>query len=142
MHFANRSPARRVYNDILHKNSSTQAHFGPAGLYKIRGFDPRDENRLYLFDAESDKQDVDALHRDIPNAIEEHGDALGLEEFFQDIYNKTAAPSSTILEVLIDNPDIDVLTPAGNSRRKATAIKSGDIIRLNPQKSWFSIFNN
>ena len=39
IHFANIYRARQVYNNILHDNSSTQAHFGRSGLEMLH-FDP------------------------------------------------------------------------------------------------------
>ena len=50
IHFANTYRARQVYNNVLHANSSTQAHFGRSGLNMLR-YDPcHDGGSLYLFD--------------------------------------------------------------------------------------------
>src|SRR3546814_7831945 len=50
IHFANSYRARQVYNNLLHANSSEQAHYGRAGLHML-SYDPRHEDgSLYLFD--------------------------------------------------------------------------------------------
>ena len=47
IHFANNYRARQEYNNILHKNSSMQAHFGRSGLNMLV-FDPKEgEGALY-----------------------------------------------------------------------------------------------
>lgn len=141
LHFANRPTARKVYNNILHENHSHQAHFGRSGLNML-AFDPNQEIALYLFDSDSRARASHELHQDIPNLIEAHGDSIDLDSFHLEIYNQTAAHSDDIHSVLISNPDIDVLTPDGNSRRSANTITSGDTIRLKKQTSFFPLFSH
>lgn len=80
MHFAKSYRARQVYNDILHENSTYQAHFGRSGLSML-SYNPDDEVSLYLFDNDSRKLAKEQLHDDIPKLISEHGDALLLKIF-------------------------------------------------------------
>lgn len=141
MHFANRATARRVYNDILHSNSTCQAHFGHSGLNML-AFDPTHEGKLYLFDRDSRISAKEALHEDIPRLIDQHGDAIPIADFNLEIYNGTPAHSSDILEVLISNPDLEVLTPSGNPRRKANTIREDDILRRTKQRSFFPMFKS
>jgi three-Cys-motif partner protein len=55
IHFANSYRARQEYNNVLHANSSMQAHFGRSGLNMLY-YDPRhDTGSLYLFEM-SDRQ--------------------------------------------------------------------------------------
>lgn len=137
MHFANNYRARQVYNNILHDNSDTQAHFGRAGLdmllYDPR-YDPQFEGQLYLFDGDSRESAKSALYDDIPKLISEHGDAIAVEDFYLDIYNGTAAHSDDIHEMIIENNDIEVITEAGGKRHKANTIKPSDLLRLKQQK--------
>ena len=42
--------------------------------------------------------------------------------------------------VIIDNPDLDVITPAGGERRKANTIVVGDTIKLKKQLTFFPKF--
>lgn len=139
MHFARSPTARRVYNNVLHANHSHQAHFGHSGLNML-AFDPREERELYLFTDDSRKRTIDSLHQDIPYLLEQHGDYIGWDDFNLEVYNQTPARSNDIHSVLIDNPDIEVLTPTGNPRRSANTITSGDNIRLNKQTSFFPLF--
>jgi three-Cys-motif partner protein len=50
IHFANSFRARQVYNNILHYNSSEQAHFGRAGLDMLSYDAKKEDGALYLFD--------------------------------------------------------------------------------------------
>ena len=139
MHFANRPTARRVYNNVLHDNASYQAHFGRSGLQML-SFNPAEETNMYLFDVDSRSSAKEALHEDIPQLIDLHGDVISIEDFHLTIYNETAAHSDDIHSVLIENDDLEVLTPAGNPRRKPTAIKNDDVLRLKTQRTFFPMF--
>ncbi len=54
--------------------------------------------------------DVPALHRGT-------GDAVGVGDFYETIYNATPAHKDDNHRAIIDNPDIAVITPAGGERR-------------------------
>ncbi len=71
-HFANNYRARQVYNDVLHENSTSQAHFGRAGLSML-AFDEREEGSLYLFDEEGREHAREQLYKDIPKLVSRHG---------------------------------------------------------------------
>lgn len=139
IHFANSYRARQVYNDILHTNSSTQAHYGRAGLNML-SYNPAHEGRLYLFDEDSRKLAKEELYDDIPRLVSEYGDALTVEEFYIAAYNETAAHSDDIHEMVIANPDMQVLTPTGGERRKANTIRPDDILTIKTQRSMFPLF--
>ncbi|APG63142.1 hypothetical protein LPB140_10475 [Sphingorhabdus lutea] len=140
MHFANRPTARKVYNNILHDNSSYQAHFGRSGLSML-SFNPAEESNLYLFDDSSRESAKKALHDDIPRLIDQHGDVINIEDFYLSIYNETPAHSDDIHSVLIENTDLEVLTPTGNLRRKPNTIRLGDALRLKSQRTMFPMFS-
>ena len=139
MHFANRVKARKVYNNILHDNSSYQAHFGKSGLNML-SYNPAEEGNLYLFDEDSRMQAKSELHDDIPKLIEQHGDIISIDDFYLNIFNGTAAHSDDIHEVLMSNPDLEVITPTGNLRRKANTIRVEDTLRLKKQITMFPMF--
>lgn len=140
IHFANVYRARQVYNNVLHDNSSMQAHFGRSGLNML-SYDPRHENgSLYLFDFSGRQQAIGQLLEDIPRLVAESGDVLEMTEFYESIYNATPAHADDVHRAIIDNPDIEVLTPAGGERRKANTIVAGDVLRLKDQKSFFPLF--
>jgi hypothetical protein len=75
---------------------------------------------LYLFDENSRALAKSDLYDDIPRLISEYGDALTVEDFYTASYNETAAHSDDIHEMIIENPDVEVVTPQGRERRKPT----------------------
>lgn len=141
IHFAQSYRARQAYNNILHKNSSSQAHFGRSGLEMLIQ-DPRDNiGSLYLFEESDRVKARDQLSEDIPRMISKFGDAMRVQDFFSNIYNETPAHSDDINKSAITSSEIEILTPGGGVRRKHTSIKTDDIIRLKEQKSFFPIFD-
>ena len=140
IHFANFYRARQVYNNILHDNSSAQAHFGRSGLNML-SFDPdHDGGTLYLFDEPSRQTAKGQLFDDIPRLISESGDVIAMADFYENIYNTTPAHTDDVHAAIIDNPDIEVITPAGGARRKANTIVVNDVLKLKAQKSFFPMF--
>jgi three-Cys-motif partner protein len=140
IHFAKVSRARQVYNNVLHANSSLQAHFGRSGLDML-GYDPaHDSGALYLFDDLGRERSRIQLLDDIPRLISEHGDAIGVQDFYAAVYNITPAHSDDVHTAIIENPDIEVITPAGGERRKARTISVDDTIKLKRQQSFFPMF--
>ncbi|MBY0510468.1 MAG: three-Cys-motif partner protein TcmP [Rhodospirillaceae bacterium] len=135
IHFANNYRARQVYNDILHDNSTSQAHFGRSGLNML-AYDPSQEGALYLFDVDGRNDAKKQLLNDIPHLLEEAGDAIGVRDFYESTYNATPSHKDDIHAAIIENPDIEVVTPTGGLRRKANTIDVEDILRLKHQRSF------
>jgi three-Cys-motif partner protein len=140
IHFANFYRARQVYNNILHNNSSMQAHFGRSGLNML-SFDPsHDDGALYLFDTSGREIAKSQLLEDIPRLISESGDVIGVGNFYESIYNVTPAHTDDVHTAIIDSPDIEVITSAGGERRKANTISVTDVLKLRNQRSFFPMF--
>ena len=140
IHFANIYRARQVYNNILHQNSTAQAHFGRSGLNML-AYDPSHEDgSLYLFDVSGRESARTQLLADIPRLISESGDVIGIGDFYESIYNATPAHTDDVHQAIIENPDVEVITPAGGERRSVNTIAVGDILKLKPQKSFFPMF--
>lgn len=137
IHFANSYKARQVYNDVLHKNKSAQAHFGRSGLNMLY-YNPDEEINLYLFDRPSRFNARLQLDRDIPNLLESNGGQMTIDEFYSNSYNHTPAHSDDINFSLVNNPDLQVITSSGGTRRSTNTIKNGDFVRLRNQRSFFS----
>ncbi len=136
IHFANSYRARQVYNNILHDNSSSQAHFGRSGLNML-SYDPTHESgSLYLFDVSGRREAKRQLLDDVPRLISESGDVIHVGAFYESIYNSTPAHMDDIHDAIIENPDIEVVTPGGGERRKANTIRSGDVLKLKRQRSF------
>ena len=142
IHFSNSYRARQVYNNTLHSNSSMQAHFGRSGLDMLV-YDPsHDGPHLYLFDDSGRERSRRQLHDDVPRLVSESGDAISVEDFYGAIYNATPAHSEDVHAVIIENPDLEVITPAGGERRKSNTIAVGDTIKLKRQLTFFPMFLN
>lgn len=141
IHFANFHRARQVYNNILHDNASSQAHFGRSGLHML-SYDPKHEGKLYLFDINSRAAAQQELLEDIPRLVMESGDAMTVLNFYESIYNITPAHADDVHAAIMENPDLEVITPAGGERRKANMISIDDVVKVKTQRSLFPMFLN
>ena len=104
-------------------------------------YDPRhDEGMLYLFDDDGRSTAKEQLLEDIPRLVTESGDAMPVVDFYESIYNATAAYTDDVHTAIIENPDLEALTPAGGERRKAHTIGVDDVIKLKRQRSFFPMF--
>lgn len=139
IHFANSHRARQVYNNVLHKSGASQAHYGRSGLNML-SYNPKQEGALYLFDVTGRQLAKDQLMEDIPRVISDSGNAITVADFYEGIYNATAAHTDDIHSAIIENPDLQVVTEAGGERRKSNTIIVSDVIRLKVQRSFFPIF--
>ena len=140
IHFANVYRARQVYNNVLHDNASLQAHYGRSGLNMLL-YDPKyDDGMLYLFDDSGRASSKHQLLGDIPRLIAESGDTIRVMDFYESIYNATPAHTDDVHAAIIENPDLEVITPAGGERRKANTIAIDDTIRMKKQRSFFPMF--
>lgn len=135
MHFSSATRARQVYNDVLHRNATHQAHFGRSGLNML-SYDPDREGGLYLFDDDGRKKALEQLMTDVPRVVSGFGDAIGVEAFYRDIYSLTAAHSEDIRAALYNADDLEIITPNGGERRKSGTISNDDTIRLKTQRSF------
>lgn len=77
---------------------------------------------------------------DIPRLVSDAGDAMSVMEFYESIYNITPAHADDVHAAIIENPDLEVITPAGGERRKANTIAADDIIKVKNQRSFFPMF--
>ncbi|CAO3430183.1 three-Cys-motif partner protein TcmP [Azospirillum argentinense] len=140
MHFSNSYRARQVYNNILHKNSSFQAHFGRSGIDMLVYDQIHEMGQLYLFDSDGRKVAREQLFNDTPRFVSDFGESISVREFFQKIYNTTPAHQDDINAALIDNPDLEIKTPTGGTRRKD--ININDIIMRKPQRSFYAFLGS
>jgi three-Cys-motif partner protein len=139
MHFARSQRARQVYNDVLHENSSNQAHYGRSGLNML-SYSPKEESGfLYLFDRPARERAREQLLDDIPRFVSGAGDALLVGEFYEQVYNETPAHADDIKAAMIESPEIEVRSETGNLRRKPHQIGPSDVIRFNKQGHFFDI---
>lgn len=141
IHFANNNyRARQEYNNVLHRHSSMQAHFGRSGLNML-AYDPTDDpGDLYLFDVSGRSRAKEQLLDDIPRLVTEFGDAVGVGQFYSSIYNMTPAHMDDINAAMFENPDLEIVTEGGGARRKSDTIRADDTLRIKKQRSMFPIF--
>jgi three-Cys-motif partner protein len=135
LHFAKSHRARQEYNDVLHDNASTLAHYGRSGLHML-AYDPRQEGGLYLFDMTGRDSAKSQLHGDIPRLVSEFGDAVSVADFYASIYTATPAHTHDIHSVMIENPDLQVVTARGGDREAPHTIRPTDTLRLKQQRSF------
>ncbi|EPX76408.1 three-Cys-motif partner protein TcmP [Salipiger mucosus] len=140
IHFSRSYRARQVYNDVLHSNSTAQAHFGRSGLNML-SYDPMQEGGLYLFDLPGREQAKEQLAEDIPRLVAGSGDAIQMEAFYEGIYNQTPAHADDIHETIMDHPDLEVLTDKHGKRRRGSSIRTSDVLRLKEQRTFFPLFS-
>ena len=142
IHFAHNYRARQVYNDVLHQNSTFQAHFGRSGLNML-AYDPSKEGGLlYLFDVDGRTAAKDQLHEDIPRLVAEAGDVMSVQEFYDAVYNATAAHSDDIHTAMLGSGELQIITPGGGERRVPNTISVSDTLKLRSQRSLFPMFLN
>ena len=140
IHFGNNYRARQVYNDVLHGNSSMQAHFGRSGLHML-SYDPsHNEGSLYLFDLDGRKLTKSQLMDDIPRLVSQADDRVLVSDFYENIYNITPAHTDDVHLAMIDHPDLEVVTEHGGVRRKANTITVRDVLKRKAQRSFFPQF--
>jgi three-Cys-motif partner protein len=139
VHFANNYRARQEYNNVLHQNSTMQAHFGRSGLDML-AFDPSHEGALYLFDVSGRERAEAQLLDDIPRLVTEFGDAVNIGQFYRSIYNMTPAHMDDIHAAMVENPDLEIVTEGGGGRRKPNTIRPDDTLRMKMQRTMFPIF--
>ena len=140
IHFGNNYRARQVYNNVLHRNSSMQAHFGRSGLHMLSYDSSDDKGSLYLFDAAGRESTKSQLMDDIPRLVSHAGDTIAVSDFYEDIYNITPAHTDDVHIAIIDHPDLEVVTEHGGARREANRISVGDVLKRKAQRSFFPQF--
>jgi len=64
---------------------------------------------------------------------------ITIEDFYKIAYSETAAHSDDIHEMMIENPDVEVLTDSGGERKKPNTIRPTDTLKLSDQKSIYSL---
>ena len=90
---------------------------------------------------ETNSRGVDKqLYDDIPRVVANVGDAILLRDLYRTIYNETPAHMDDIHAVMIENPDLEVITPKGESRRKPTSIKADDMLKMKMQRTFPNFF--
>jgi hypothetical protein len=116
--------------------------YGESMMRNVAHDPTHEAGTLYLFDQSGRESAKGQLLEDIPRLISESGDVIGVGGFYESIYNATPAHTDDVHTAIFDNPDIEVITPAGGERRKANTISVNDILKIKTQRSFFPMFLN
>jgi len=137
IHFSQVARARQAYNDVLHQNSTCQAHYGKAGLDMLF-YDPSfSPGQIYLFEENDRNKDRDQLLIDIPKVVTDLGrNEMLVEDFYRYSYNRTAAHSDDLNSTLIKSRELEVHTGKGGTRSSSEQIKPTDLIVRVKQKEF------
>ena len=100
-------------------------------------FDPEFDGSLYLFDDDGRMRAREQLFDDIPRLLSGTENGVRMSSFYKSIYNMTPAHADDVHSVLIENPDIAIITRGGGERRVGNAISTEDVVKLRRQKSFF-----
>jgi len=104
-------------------------------------YDPgHDEGMLYLFNDCGCMSAKEALLEDIPRLVAESGDSIAVSDFHESTYNAAPAHADDVHAAIIENPGLEVLTPAGGERRRSHTIGIDDSIELKRQRGFFPMF--
>ena len=109
---------------------------------KTFAYDPDQVGNKYLFEEGDRANAVNELAEDIPRLVKDFGDAMLVGDFYNSAYNLTPAHSEDIKSGMFLNPDLEVLTPSGNVRRKSHTIGIGDTLKIKRQTSFHILWKN
>ena len=131
MHFVKNAQGRVVYNDVLHDTGGLQAHYGGPGL-KMLSHNPNDERYSlpFTFNESARRSSREQLYEDVVRSVCDYEGEVDVSRFLLDAYKSTPAHSDDIKTALIENPELEVVTHNGGTRRTHNNIDSTDIIKL------------
>jgi hypothetical protein len=142
IHFTKQFRGRQVYNEVLHTHATFQAHSGRGGIFKL-GYDERSSDLfLHLFRSSDRERSVEQLRGEIARFVRGIGDRVPVAVFLSQIFNQTAAHGDDINRVLLECPDLSVITEQGGLRRKPNTIELTDTLIVSPQRSLHFVQRN
>jgi three-Cys-motif partner protein len=137
IHLAWHYRASEVMKEVEHLHANEREHYGQSGLNMMAA----EGNRVYLFGQDDLNRGKAALMNDIPQLLSQPKirDGLSFHGFMEATYNETPLVSNAIKEVLINHPDIEILTSKGGKRSAISGIDTEDVIRLKRQGSFILV---
>lgn len=147
VHFSNHIRANEVMKELHWSIKNHFRHFGRPGLQMLM-YDPRQESLNnttdifgFKFDEHAKEQTQNALLDELPKLIYpcsttgiRYGD---LQEKIGNFTPACARIYNPVLNELLKAKEIKIVTADGREKRKATRLKSDDILRLPPQGKLF-----
>jgi hypothetical protein len=111
-------------------------------MYHVLGYDPRADSSLssqmelgFCFDNPAKEQSIDTLMEQIPHYVFANDEGISFGELFATTCNTSPADSQRYkeaIESLVVHKEIEILSPDGKRRLKASTIRDTD--QLVPSK--------
>lgn len=140
VHLSQHHRARDVMTKVHWEHNNHFIHYGGAGLdmFHALGYDPKLDSSLsnqydlgFCFDDPAQERSVKTLTEQIPHYVFANDDGISFGELFATTCNDTPADSQRYKEAiaaLVDTKDIEVVSPEGSKRLKATTIRDTDML--------------
>ncbi|MEW8026619.1 MAG: three-Cys-motif partner protein TcmP [Candidatus Thiodiazotropha endolucinida] len=140
VHLSQHHRARDVMTRIHWMHNNNFIHYGGPGLdmFHTLGYDPNLDSSLlnqfeldFCFDDPAHKNSVKMLKEQIPHHVYASDTGISFGELFATTCNNSPADSQRYKDAiasLINIKEIEVYSPDGSQRRKATTIKDTDLL--------------
>lgn len=144
VHLSQHHRARDVMTKVHWSQNNHFIHYGGPGLdmYHVLGYDPRADSSLssqmelgFCFDNPAKEQSIDTLMEQIPHYVFANDEGISFGELFATTCNTSPADSQRYkeaIESLVVHKEIEILSPDGKRRLKASTIRDTD--QLVPSK--------
>lgn len=140
VHLSQHPRARDVMTQVHWEKNNQFIHYGGAGIHMFQalGYSPRYDAAPmgqgcfgFCFDNPAKTASIDALSEQLPHIIYAHEDGMSFRELYATTCNSSPADSDKYkqaLERLVETKDIEIITPTGGQRRKASTIGDQDLL--------------
>ncbi len=149
LHLSNHPKARDVMAALHWRIKNQFSHSLGPGI-RMFGYDPQKDQGItgmddmfgeteYGFDDIAESLTLEAVRKELPKDIHQYPDGITYGIFYQQVANHTPATSDHLkaaIESLINVKEIEVFSPDGAERRKASTIRDEDILRV-PRQGCF-----
>lgn len=140
IHLSQHPRARDVMTQVHWDKNNHFIHYGGAGLdmFRVLGYDAKQDETFtrqgsldFKFDDEANQQSINLLTRQLVRLIYQH-DTISFERLYESTCNLTPTASRhyrEALEKLVEYKEVEVGSPQGARRLKASTIKDNDLVR-------------
>ena len=149
LHLSNHPRARDVMTGLHWRIKNQFSHHLAPGI-RMFGYDPSKDEQVtgvsdlfgapeYAFDEDAHKLTHQTIQRELPTSVYQYDGGISFQSFYEKIANHTPATMDHIkatIASLIDLKEIEVVSPDGKTRNKASTIKDSDILQV-PRQTIF-----
>lgn len=148
VHLSQHPRARDVMTRVHWANNNNFIHYGGAGIdmFQVLGYSAELDDSLtgqgnlgFCFDDLAAKASVDTLMEQLPHIIYANQEGISFGEVFAATCNTSPADSAKYKEalaLLVQEKDIDIISPDGSRRLKASTITNKDQLIPSKQTSF------